>query len=95
MKYFAIAYFAFVLTMSVVTLVAYGFDKLRAKRIGWRVPENTLHIMALLGGWPEALIGHKIFRHKTQKTSFRIVFWTSVVCNLLVLGGGLYLTWGQ
>lgn len=92
MKYFTTVYLVVVLTMSVVTFVAYGFDKFRAKRNGRRVPENTLHILAFLGGWPGALLGQKFFRHKTQKTSFRIVFWISVVCSLLLFAGGLYLT---
>lgn len=52
----------------------------------WRVPENTLHLLALLGGWPGALYAQQTLRHKTQKTSFRIVFWMTVLAN----SGGLF-----
>lgn len=92
MKQFAVGYIALVVIMSILTLLTYGFDKYRAKRNGWRVPEKRLHIMALLGGWPGAMLAQKMFRHKTQKTAFRIVFWICVILNLAVLGGGLYLT---
>jgi uncharacterized membrane protein YsdA (DUF1294 family) len=38
--------------------------------------------MAFLGGWPGALIGQRQFRHKTQKVTFRIVFWLVVVLHV-------------
>lgn len=37
---------------SVVAFLAYGHDKSAAVRDAWRVKENTLHLFALLGGWP-------------------------------------------
>jgi uncharacterized membrane protein YsdA (DUF1294 family) len=90
----AIAYFAVVAIMSLVTFVAYGFDKRRAQTDGRRVPEKTLHLMALFGGWPGALAGQRVFRHKTQKIGFRIVFWLCVVLHLAVVAGAVYL-WTQ
>lgn len=48
----AIAYFCLVAAVSVVSFIAYGFDKRRAVKGGRRVPEQTLHVLALLGGWP-------------------------------------------
>lgn len=88
MKSFVLPYFATMLIMSVVAFLAYGFDKHRAKTNGWRVSEKTLHLMSLLGGWPGAMYGQHVFRHKTQKTSFRMVFWITVAANLacFVLG---------
>jgi uncharacterized membrane protein YsdA (DUF1294 family) len=46
------------------------------------VSERTLHLMAFLGGWPGAYLGQRQFRHKTQKMSFRIVFWILVVLHV-------------
>ncbi len=63
------------LAMSVVALVAYGVDKSAARRKGRRIPESTLHLLALLGGAPGALVGMYAFRHKTAKLSFQLVFW--------------------
>lgn len=89
MKSFVLSYFLAMLIMSVVAFLAYGFDKHRAKTNGWRVPEKTLHVMSLLGGWPGAMYGQQVFRHKTQKTSFRIVFWITVAANLAFFGIGI------
>ena len=91
MKNFAFAYLAVVVLLSLLAFVAYGFDKRRAQKDGRRVPEKTLHLLALFGGWPGALAGQKMFRHKTQKISFRIVFWLCVVLHMAVVGGAVYL----
>ncbi len=87
MRHVAVIYLAVVLMLSFVTFVLYGFDKRRARQNGRRVPENTLHLMALCGGWPGALIGQQVFRHKTQKLSFRIVLGLCVLLNLAVVIG--------
>ena len=59
---------------SVATFVAYGVDKRRAVRGGWRIPERTLHWMELACGWPGALVGQAVFRHKRRKVAFMVVF---------------------
>ena len=90
MKHLVLAYFAVVGILSLVAFVAYGFDKRRAQASGQRVPENTLHLLALFGGWPGALFGQRIFRHKTQKFGFRVVFWLCVTLHLTVVSGIIY-----
>ena len=61
--------------MSLVTFVAYYFDK-RAARLGRpRTPEATLHILELLGGWPGALLAQRLIRHKNAKVGYQVVFW--------------------
>jgi uncharacterized membrane protein YsdA (DUF1294 family) len=61
--------FAYAL-VSLATLVAFGFDKFAARRGRRRVPEKTLHLLALLGGWPGALIAMPLVNHKRRKMSF-------------------------
>ncbi len=73
------------LTLSIVTFIVYAFDKSKAKRDAWRIPENTLHFWALIGGWPGAAIAQQLLRHKSQKRPFRIVFWLTVLVNCGVL----------
>ena len=73
--------------MSLVTLCFYGIDKSAAKQKKWRVKESTLHFMSFLGGWPGALLGQKMFRHKTNKRSFRFMFWLTLILNLALLYG--------
>ena len=67
--------------MSAVAFGLYRIDKQRAARGDWRVREITLHVVALLGGWPGALAAQRVFRHKTSKRSFLIVFWTIVALH--------------
>lgn len=69
---------------SLACFILYALDKSAAKRGSWRVPENTLHLLAVLGGWPGAICAQQLLRHKTQKASFRAVFWVTVVVNVLV-----------
>ena len=71
---------------SVVAFLAYGHDKSAAVRNAWRVQERTLHLFALLGGWPGALAAQRLFRHKSSKASFQGTYWITVVLNCAALG---------
>lgn len=71
---------------SVITFAAYALDKAAARKDLWRTQESTLHLFALAGGWPGALVAQKLLRHKTKKLSFRIVFWITVALNCSFLG---------
>lgn len=71
----------FYLVVSSITFGAYALDKLAAKRGAWRTSESTLHLLALAGGWPGALIAQSRLRHKSRKQPFRLVFWATVVVN--------------
>ncbi|MBR9830123.1 MAG: DUF1294 domain-containing protein [Oceanospirillales bacterium] len=72
--------------LSGVTFVVYAMDKSAAQKNQYRTPESTLHMLALVGGWPGALCAQKILRHKSVKAAFRSVFWGTVVVNLGMLG---------
>ena len=66
---------------SSITLMVYAFDKSAAMNNRWRTQESTLHVLSLMGGWPGALIAQRMFRHKTMKMEFQIIFWLSVIGN--------------
>lgn len=70
--------------ISVVSFVQYWLDKRSAETGRWRTPEKTLHLSALLGGWPGALVAQQLFRHKTRKVSFQVLFWLIVAVHQLV-----------
>ncbi|NLX96326.1 MAG: DUF1294 domain-containing protein [Rhodopirellula sp.] len=91
MRTAAIVYLIVVAIMSLWAFVTYGIDKRRAQTGRRRVPENSLHLLALAGGWPGALAGQRVFRHKTQKLGFRLVFWMVVVLHLGLVGSVAYL----
>ena len=78
------------LVMSLVTFIAYAVDKRAAVHGEWRTPESTLHTFELLGGWPGAWLAQRLLRHKSVKTSFRIVFFVMVVLNLAALAYVIY-----
>ena len=86
----AAAYLIVVVVMSVACFIAYGLDKRQARNGGRRVSERTLHLLAFLGGWPGAMIGQRQFRHKTQKVTFRIVFWIVFVLHVGIVGAVAY-----
>ncbi|WP_442507110.1 DUF1294 domain-containing protein [Novipirellula sp. SH528] len=71
---------------SVVAFVAYGLDKLAARQGRWRTQESTLHFWGLIGGWPGASAAQSLFRHKSKKQSFQVVFWFTIAVNCSALG---------
>ncbi|MCE4281992.1 DUF1294 domain-containing protein [Xanthomonas hortorum pv. vitians] len=70
---------------SVVAMIVYRRDKSAAQRGQQRTPETSLHIIALLGGWPGALFAQGLFRHKSSKAAFQLRFWIIVVVNVAML----------
>lgn len=80
---------AWLATFSVVTFLAFGYDKWRAGRAGRRVPEMTLVLLGALGGWVGGLIGMQVFRHKTVKWTF----WLKYALGLPFFVAGVWLWW--
>ncbi len=72
------------LLISAFAFFAYRSDKRRAETGAWRIPESTLHILELVGGWPGAFLAQRHFRHKTSKVSFQIIFWFIVLAYQFV-----------
>ena len=71
---------------STFTFFIYKTDKAAAKHDQRRTPEKTLHLLALAGGWPGAIVAQKLFRHKSKKLSFQVMFWATIILNCAVLG---------
>lgn len=71
---------------SAVAFVAYGVDKSAAINDRWRTPESRLHLLALAGGWPGALLAQRLLRHKSSKPAFQLVFWATVMLHFGALG---------
>ncbi|HER1287110.1 TPA: DUF1294 domain-containing protein [Salmonella enterica subsp. enterica serovar Elomrane] len=72
------------LLANVLTLAIYGVDKTAARKTWRRVPESTLLVFGVVGGWPGAIVGQQLFRHKTQKQPFKTYFIVSVIVNISV-----------
>lgn len=65
--------FVYILVVNITAFVLYGFDKKRAIKKEWRIPEKTLLGIAVLGGSVGAILGMYGFRHKTKHWQFRIL----------------------
>ena len=83
---FTLTYFElYILILTLSTFLLYTFDKLQALRNGTnvsRVSEQTLLLIALLGGSIGAILAMMIFRHKIKKTSFLIKFGIVIVIQI-------------
>ncbi len=79
------------LVMSLVTLVMFWRDKRAAQKGNWRTPEKTLLLLAMLGGWPGALLAMKHFRHKTKTLKFTLGVPAIAVLHGIGLGLAVYL----
>jgi len=74
------------LAINFVVGFLYFLDKIIAGKRGIvRVPELILHILALWGGSPMALLAQKLFRHKISKKSFIVIYWLIVLIQTGVL----------
>ncbi|CAA6823552.1 MAG: Cold-shock DNA-binding domain-containing protein [uncultured Sulfurovum sp.] len=78
---------AYLIAINISTFLLYGYDKFISGTEKLRVPELNLQTLALLGGSPSALIVQKLFRHKTLKGSFQVIYW------LIVMGQVGLLLW--
>ena len=71
--------------INLLLLILMGIDKIKAIKNKWRIPESTLFIFSLLGGFFGGFAGMYLFRHKTQKLSFHVVYLVSFILHTLLL----------
>ncbi|MEQ3724255.1 DUF1294 domain-containing protein [Alcanivorax sp.] len=86
LPYLALAYALF----TVITLVFYAWDKRAAVHGRSRIAEQNLHLLAVIGGWPGAMLARPLFRHKTRKQPFSGIFWCTVLLNMAMVGALLW-----
>ena len=75
----------YLLIINIIGFLAMYIDKQKAKRGSWRIPENTLLVLVLLGGGIGGIVGMYTFKHKTQKAKFVIGFPTILICEILLI----------
>ena len=84
------------LVINLVTFLAFGIDKWKAKRKEKkdsvrRIPEKWLFLLAALGGSIGALIGMRVWHHKTLHKSFRYGIPAILALQILIpLGLWIY-----
>jgi uncharacterized membrane protein YsdA (DUF1294 family) len=83
--------FGWLALTSCVTFMLFGYDKLKAGKLGQRrVSEFHLALLGAVGGWPGGLMGMLVFRHKTVKLSFQLKY----ALAFLVRTGFMYVAFG-
>ncbi|NNG76155.1 DUF1294 domain-containing protein [Acinetobacter sp. ANC 4277] len=75
----------FISIINAMTYWLYAQDKEAALLGNRRVPEQTLHILSFLGGWPTAWLAQEKMRHKTQKQPFRKIYFCTIALNILLI----------
>lgn len=74
------------LEASLLTYWLYQTDKNAAiARQPQRLPEESLQMFSLIGGWPGALLAQRKLAHKRRKPLFQREFWLVALANSLVL----------
>lgn len=79
--------------VNLLTFAYYGYDKAQARGDRRRIAEVVLHGLAVAGGTLGAYAGMRVFRHKTVKAEFRLVFWFIAAAQLALLLAVAYRVW--
>lgn len=61
----------YLIVINILTFVVYGVDKWKAKQGSWRISEAALLILAVIGGSIGALLGMRVWHHKTMHLKFK------------------------
>ena len=80
-KYFII----YLIIINLSAFIAMYLDKRKARYGKWRIPEQTLFILALIGGSIGAIAGMYTFRHKTKKLRFSIGFPVILILQIVLM----------
>ncbi len=75
----------YLIAINLFTFFMMWLDKRKARKGRWRIPENTLLLLVLIGGGIGGLAGMYTFRHKTQKAKFVIGFPVILICEILLI----------
>ena len=72
--------------INVVTMIVYGWDKIKAMRGGWRIPEATLLMLAVVGGSIGAMLAMEWFHHKMRHAKFTYGIPAIIMIQVAILG---------
>lgn len=75
----------YLISINIFGFLIMWIDKRRAKRGEWRISENTLFIVTLLGGGIGTIAGMQKFRHKTKKLKFQIGLPTILIAQIVLV----------
>ena len=83
----ALIYFCIII--NIITFLVFGYDKWQAKNNKKRVSEFHLLLLTAIGGTIGGLLGMNFFKHKTNKFSFILSFYTIMILQIVLLYFGI------
>lgn len=75
----------YLLIINIIEFILMGLDKLFAIKNKNRIPEITLLFLSFLGGSLGSILGMILFRHKTKKWKFKILFTLFLVIHIILI----------
>ena len=78
----------FIIYLIIINLIAFlvmYLDKRKARYGKWRIQEQSLFILALIGGSIGSIAGMYTFRHKTKKLRFSVGFPVILILQIILI----------
>ena len=76
--------------INIVAFFLYGIDKWKARHDKWRITEARLIWIAVFGGSIGALLGMKIWHHKTKHNKFRFGLPAILILQIAAVVAAVY-----
>ena len=76
--------YIYIVVINALALALMLIDKYKAKKNLWRIPEATLLGISAIGGSLGAIIGMRLFHHKTKHLKFSVGLPILLVIHILL-----------
>ena len=75
----------YLIVINIIGFFAMYVDKRKAQKNAWRIKEQTLFYITLLGGGIGTIAGMYLFRHKTKKLRFTIGLPVILISEIILI----------
>ena len=75
----------YLISINLIGFILIFIDKRKAIKNKYRIKENTLLLISLLGGCFGILISMYLFKHKTRKLKFKLVHLFTIIYIVLII----------
>lgn len=76
----------YIFVINIAALAIMGIDKHKAHRHKWRISENSIFVVGLMGGGLGVLLGMNLFHHKTKHLKFTLGIPLVLLVNIVIFG---------
>lgn len=74
----------YLILINIIGFILILVDKIKACKNKWRIKENTLLFISIIGGSIRELISMLIFHHKTKKNKFIIFIPPLILIQIII-----------